>query len=159
MQMQNLQRKYPQVLEKARCRCNYTWQKGWKASASSKKSKLQILWSKKEHLQQWTSRQCRYIGCHKSICNSEYQGSADTSVVKKASATANNKVVQIHHEARKDYAIQRIGVGLARRSWAGEHSLFFLGGRRELNSKKFTVIIKTDLQFIGENVSESIYKR
>ena len=36
---------------------------------------------------------------------------------------------------------------------------FLLGGCLELNSKNFTVIIKTDLQFIGENVSESIYKR
>ena len=30
-----------------------------------------------------------YIGLKKGICNNEYQGSADTSVVKKASATAN----------------------------------------------------------------------
>ena len=29
----------------------------------------------------------------------------------------------------------------------------------ELNSKKFTVITETVLQPIGENVSESIYKR
>ena len=32
---------------------------------------------------------CRYIGLKNSICNNEYQGSADTSVVKKASAAAN----------------------------------------------------------------------
>ena len=36
---------------------------------------------------------------------------------------------------------------------------FLLGGCRELNSKNFTVRIKTDLQFIGENVSESLYER
>ena len=33
--------------------------------------------------------QFRYIGLKKSICDNEYQGSADTSVVKKASAAAN----------------------------------------------------------------------
>ena len=150
--MQNLRRQYPQIPEKARCRCNCTWQAGWKVSASSMKSKLQIRWAKK------------------SICNSEYLGSADTSVVNRASATANIKLVQIHqlpqrhlykqitswyryirhqksksiiappisitihHKARKDYAIQRIGVGLARRSWAGLHSLFLAWGCRELNS-------------------------
>lgn len=36
------------------------------------KNKLQILGSKKEHLQLRISRQCRYIRCQKNICNSKY---------------------------------------------------------------------------------------
>ena len=36
---------------------------------------------------------------------------------------------------------------------------FLLGGCRELNSKKFTVMTETVLQSIGENVSESLYER
>ena len=88
----------------------------------------------------------------KSICKFEEKQVADTLIPKRASATMNIKVVQIHQlskkhlrqqinpgcryirsqksksfiippisitvhlKARKDYAIQRIGVGLARRS-------------------------------------------
>ena len=55
----------------------FTWWIGWKASASLKKSKLQIHRSQKKHL------------------HNEYQGSADTTITKRASATANIKPVQI----------------------------------------------------------------
>ena len=99
--------KHPHVIKNVGCRCKIcegsifrspirqdadailTWQAGWKASASSKKSKLQIPRSKKWHLQQRISRQCRYIGLKNSICNNEYQGSVDTSAKIRASATAN----------------------------------------------------------------------
>ena len=69
-----------------------------------------------KYLQVQRKASCRYVGPQKSICNSEYLGSADTTVAKKSSVTVNIKVLQIHHKARKDYALQRIGVGLARRS-------------------------------------------
>ena len=42
-----------------------------------------------KHLQVQRRASCRYVGPQKSIYNNEYQGSADTSVVKKASAQAN----------------------------------------------------------------------
>ena len=114
--MQNLWRKYPQVLEKSRCRCNLYM-----------------------------------TGGLKSICKFKEKQVADIMDWKRASTTANIKELQIYQLSKeylrkritetcryitkqeKDYAIQRIGVGLARRSWAGVHSLFFLGGRRELN--------------------------
>ena len=100
--MRNFCREYLQGIENVGCRCKicegsilkskkrqdvdviYTCQAGWKASASSKKSKLQMHWSQKEHLQQRISKPCRYIGPKKSICNSEYQGIADTSDTRKA---------------------------------------------------------------------------
>ena len=44
---------------------------------------------KKEHLQRQISRHCRYNDHHKDIFNNEYQGIADTSAVKRASAIAN----------------------------------------------------------------------
>ena len=69
--MQNFNEKHPHVIENVGCRC--------------KICKGSILKSKK--------RQDVDAIIHarqaKSICNNEYQGSADTSVVKKASATAN----------------------------------------------------------------------
>ena len=42
-----------------------------------------------KHLQVQRKASCRYIGQEKSICNSEYQGIADTSATKRASAQAN----------------------------------------------------------------------
>ena len=51
------------------------------ASSSFRKSKMQM--------------QLHMMGRMKSICNNEYQGSADTTITKRASATANIKPVQI----------------------------------------------------------------
>ena len=53
----------------------------------------------------------------KSICNSEYQGIADTSATRKVNPSSlylfQSRYIT---KQEKDYAIQRIGVGLARRS-------------------------------------------
>ena len=53
----------------------------------------------------------------KSICNSEYQGLADTSATRKVNPSSL-PLFQSRYitKQEKDYAIQRIGVGLARRS-------------------------------------------
>ena len=111
LRMRNFTGEYLHVIENVGCRCKickgsifksqkrqdvdaiYTWQAGLKVSASSKKSKLQIHWSRKEHLQQKILRSCRYIGLKKSICNNEYQGLADTSVATKTSVQANNLMI------------------------------------------------------------------
>ena len=42
-----------------------------------------------KYLQVRRKASCGYIGLKKSICNSEYQGIADTSTTKRASAQAN----------------------------------------------------------------------
>ena len=42
-----------------------------------------------KHLQVQRKANCRCIDLKKSICNGEYQGSADTSAVKRTSAIAN----------------------------------------------------------------------
>ena len=73
--MKNLRRKYPQVPEKARCRCNLHDKQAEK------------------HLQVMKRERCRYIDLKKSICNNEYQGIADTTVATKASATENKRDV------------------------------------------------------------------
>ena len=87
--MQNLRRKYPQIPEKARCRCNLYMTGRLKsicklkekqvadtlvkkrASATANIKVLQIYRPKKEHLQQQILSQCRYNGCHKGICTSK----------------------------------------------------------------------------------------
>ena len=132
--MQNLRRKYPQAIKK-----------------QDVDAIIHVRQAEK-HLQDMKRASCRYIDLKKSICNSEYQGSVDTSAAKRVSATEHIKVLQIHQlpkehlrqqiipgyryirfqksksliaplisitvhlQERKDYAIQRIGVGLARRS-------------------------------------------
>ena len=53
-----------------------------RASATVNIKVLQIHQLPKEYLRQSILRYCRYISCQKSICDSEYQGSADTSVAK-----------------------------------------------------------------------------
>ena len=57
------------------------------ASSSFRKSKMQM--------------QLHMMGRMKSICNNEYQGSADTTITKRASATANIKLAQIHQLSKK----------------------------------------------------------
>ena len=80
LRMRNFCREYLQGIENVGCRCKIC--EG--SILKSKKSKLQMHWSQKEHLQQRISKPCRYIGPKKSICNSEYQGIADTSDTRKA---------------------------------------------------------------------------
>ena len=97
-----------------------------RASATINIKVLQIHQMPKEYLRQRISRKCRYISCQKNICDSEYQGSTDTSADKehlRKQITESPPLlivppisITIHLQERKDYAIQRIGVGLARRS-------------------------------------------
>ena len=130
-----------------------------------------------KHLQAIERASCRYFGLKKSICNSEHQGSADTLGATRASAIVNIKAVQIHRLSKKHLRQQitrecryttkqgktmqssELESGLPDEAEQDCIVFFLLGSCLELNSKNFTVIIKTDLQFIGENVSESIYKR
>ena len=72
MQMQNLQRKYPQVLEKARCRCNYTTLVPKRASTTANIKGLQIHQLPKEHLHKRINREYRYIWYQKSKSSSLY---------------------------------------------------------------------------------------
>ena len=69
--MQNLRRKYPQAIKK-----------------QDVDAIIHVRQAEK-HLQVMKRASYRYIGLKKSICNSEYQGSVDTSVIKKVSAQAN----------------------------------------------------------------------
>ncbi len=55
----------------------------------------------KRYLQVQRKASCRYFGLKKSICDNEYQGGADTSIVKRASAIMNIKAVQIHQLSKK----------------------------------------------------------
>ena len=139
MQMQNLQRKYPQVLEKARCRCNYTTLVPKRASTTANIKGLQIHQLPKEHLHKRINREYRYIWYQKS----------KSLITLPISITIHSKVLLFVH---------LICDNVLRNSYP----IFFSGTLiqlNELNSKKFTVITETVLQPIGENVSESIYKR
>ena len=87
--MQNFNEKHPQVIKNVRCRCKIC--EGSILKFQKKQDVDAIIHARQteEHLQVQRRASCRYIGLKKSICDNEYQGSADTSVVKKASAVAN----------------------------------------------------------------------
>ena len=73
--MQNLRRKYLQVL------------KIWNVDAIIQDRQAE------KYLQVQRKASCRYFDLKKSICNSEYQGSADTTVATKSSAEVNKRDV------------------------------------------------------------------
>ena len=69
--MQNLRRKYPQAIKK----------QDVDAIIHARQAE--------KYLQVQRKASCRCIDLKKSICNGKYQGSADTSAVKRTSAIAN----------------------------------------------------------------------
>ena len=95
---------------------------------------LQIQQLPQRHPQQRILSQCRYTGQKKHLHKQITTWYRYIRHQKSKSFIVPLISITIHQKARKDYAIQRIGVGLARRSWAGVHSLFLLRGHRELNS-------------------------
>ena len=172
MQMQNLQRKYPQVLEKARCRCNYTTLVPKRASTTANIKGLQIHQLPKEHLHKRINREYRYIWYQKS----------KSLITLPISITIHSKVLLFVHLICDNVLRKNIGYEFLRiqrkrleivKFWPlcisrwrslnrNSYPIFFSGTLiqlNELNSKKFTVITETVLQPIGKNVSESIYKR
>ena len=91
--MKNLRRKYPQVPEKARCRCNLIHER-----------------QTEKYLQVMKRERCRYIGLKKSICNNEYQGIADTMVAIKASVQANWQILGQMRSRRQINLYEKIKV-------------------------------------------------
>ena len=87
--MQNFNEKHPHVIENVRCRCKICEESIFKSQKKQDVDAIIHARQTEKHLQVQRRASCRYIGLKKSICDNEYQGSADTSVVKRASATAN----------------------------------------------------------------------
>ena len=80
---------YPHVIENVGCRCKICEGSIFRSQKRQDVDAIVHDRQAEKHLQVQRRASCRYIGLKNSICNNEYQGSADTSVVKKASATAN----------------------------------------------------------------------
>ena len=89
--MHNFNEKHPQVIENVGCRCKICEGSILK---SKKRQDVDAIvhdkWGEK-YLQVQRKVRCRYVGLKKSICNSEYLGSADTTVVKRVSTIANDR--------------------------------------------------------------------
>ena len=81
--------KHPHVIENVGCRCKICEGSIFKSQKRQDVDAIVHARQAKKYLQVQRKASCRYFGLRNSICNNEYQGSADTSVVKKASATAN----------------------------------------------------------------------
>ena len=89
LRMQNFNEKHPHVSENVRCRCKICEGSIFKSQKKQDVDAIVHGRQAEKYLQVRRKASCRYIGLKKSICDNEYQGSADTSVVKKASAVAN----------------------------------------------------------------------
>ena len=95
LKMQNFDGEHPQVIENVGCRCKICEGSILKSQKRQDVDAIVHDRQAEKHLQVQRKASRRYVGPQKSICNSEYQGLVDTSVVNKASATANIKPVQI----------------------------------------------------------------
>ena len=87
--MQNFDGEHLHVIENVGCRCKICEGSIFKSQKRQDVDAIIHARQAKKYLQVQRKASCRCIDLKKSICNNEYQGSADTSVVKKASATAN----------------------------------------------------------------------
>ena len=91
LRMQNFNGKYPYVIENVRCRCKICEGSILKSQKRQDVDAIVHVRQAEKHLQVQRKASCRYIGLKKSIYNSEYQGIADISVIKRVSAQANNR--------------------------------------------------------------------
>ena len=89
LRMRNFTGEHPHVIENVGCRCKICEGSIFKSQKRQDVDAIVHDRQAEKHLQVQRRASCRYLGLKNSICNNEYQGSADTSVVKKASATAN----------------------------------------------------------------------
>ena len=89
LRMRNFTGEHPHVIENVGCRCKNYEGSIFKSQTRQDADAIVHDRQAEKHLQVQRRASCRYLGLKNSICNNEYQGSADTSVVKKASATAN----------------------------------------------------------------------
>ena len=94
--MRNFTGEHPHVIENVRCRCKICKGSIFKSKKRQDADVIVHDRQAEKYLQVRRKASRRYVGPQKSICNSEYQGLVDTSVVNKASATANIKGLQIH---------------------------------------------------------------
>ena len=99
--MHNFNEEHPQVIENVGCRCKICEGSILKSKKRQDVDEIIHAGQAEKHLRGQRKASCRYFGLKKSICDNEYQGGADTSIVKRASAIMNIKEVQIHQLSKK----------------------------------------------------------
>ncbi len=87
--MRNFNEKHPHVIKNVRCRCKICEGSILKSQKRQDVDAIVHVRQAEKHLQVMKRARCRYVGLKKRICKNEYQGLADTSAAKRASATAN----------------------------------------------------------------------
>ncbi|MBC5682264.1 hypothetical protein [Ruminococcus hominis] len=105
--MQNFDGEHLHVIENVGCRCKICEGSIFKSQKRQDADAIVHDRQAEKHLQVQRRASCRYVDPQKSIYNSEYQGIADTSATKRASATANIKGLQIH-QLPKEHLQQQI---------------------------------------------------
>ena len=84
--MRNFIGEYLHVIENVGCRCKICKGSIFKSQKRQDADAIVHARQTEKHLQVQRRASCRYIDSKKSICNNEYQGIADTSATKRASA-------------------------------------------------------------------------
>ena len=117
LRMRNFTGEHPHVIENVGCRCKICEGSIFKSQKRQDVDAIVHDRQAEKHLQVQRKASFRYLGLKNSICNSEYQGIADTSDTRKVNPSSLH-LFQSRYTTKqeKDYAIQRIGVGLTRRS-------------------------------------------
>ena len=87
--MRNFTGEHLHVIENVGCRCKICKGSIFKSQKRQDADAIVHDRQAEKYLQVQRKASCRYIGQEKIICNSEYQGIADTSATKRASAQAN----------------------------------------------------------------------
>ena len=91
--MPNFDGEHPHVIENVGCRCKICEGSIFKSQKRQDVDAIIHARQAKKYLQVQRKASCRCIGPQKSIYNSEYQGSADTTVATKISTTLNKRDV------------------------------------------------------------------
>ena len=93
LKMQNFDGEHLHVIKNVGCRCKICEGSIFKSQKRQDVDEIIHAGQAEKHLRGQRKASCRYFGLKKSICNSEYQGRADTTITTKASITLNKRDV------------------------------------------------------------------
>ena len=93
LKMQNFDGEHLHVIKNVGCRCKICEGSIFKSQKRQDADAIVHDRQAEKHLQVQRRASCRYIGLKNSICNNEYQGSADTTITTKVSTTLNKRDV------------------------------------------------------------------
>ena len=134
--MHNFNEKHPHVIENVECRCKICEESILKSQKGQDADAIVHDRQAEKHLQVQRKASRRYVGPQKSICNREYQASADTTIAIKSICNSEYQgIADTSQSKKKTMQSSELESGLPDEAEQECIVFFLLGGRRELNSK------------------------